>query len=154
VRDTKGRISNLNSFLHDTLFVQPIIILIILFCIQNICRRNLLFTKSLYRSSAASVPYSLPNTHRDRKSICCGLRTSGEREVSKKKKRTTTDLSNTSEHRGCQTVRFAVSQALCTQTSIRPWHLKSFCSLNSSPRPPLPSLQDGRCSRTYTIGLG
>ena len=65
----------------------------------------------------------------------------------------TTDLSNTREHRGCQPVRFAVSQALCTQTSVRPWHLKSFCSSNSSPRPPLPSLQDGRCSRTYTTGL-
>jgi len=26
-----------------------------------ICRRNLLFAKSLYRSGAACVPYSLPN---------------------------------------------------------------------------------------------
>ena len=37
--------------------------------------------------------------------------------VSEKKMRTTTDLSNTREHRGCQTVHFAVSQALCTQTT-------------------------------------
>ena len=29
----------------------------------RICRRNLLFAKSLYRSSAACVPYSLPNPH-------------------------------------------------------------------------------------------
>ena len=27
----------------------------------RICRRNLLFAKSLYRSGAACVPYSLPN---------------------------------------------------------------------------------------------
>jgi len=27
----------------------------------RICRRNLLFAKSLYRSGAVSVPYSLPN---------------------------------------------------------------------------------------------
>ena len=27
----------------------------------HICRRNLLFAKSLYRSGAACVPYSLPN---------------------------------------------------------------------------------------------
>jgi len=27
----------------------------------RICRRNLLFTKPLYRSGAACVPYSLPN---------------------------------------------------------------------------------------------
>ena len=29
----------------------------------RICRRNLLFAKSLYRSGAACVPYSLPNPH-------------------------------------------------------------------------------------------
>jgi len=34
-----------------------------------------------------------------------------------------------------------------------PWHLKSFCLSNSSPRPPLPSLQVGWCSRTYTTGV-
>jgi hypothetical protein len=27
----------------------------------RICRRNLLFAKSLYRSGAACIPYSLPN---------------------------------------------------------------------------------------------
>jgi len=63
------------------------------------------------------------------------------------------DLSNTREHRGCQMVPFAVSQALCTQTSIRLWHLKLFCLSNSSQRPPLSSLQDDCCSRTYTTGL-
>ena len=51
-----------------------------------ICRRNLLFAKSLYRSGAACVPYSLPNPplgteYRTENPFCCGLRTSGKREV-------------------------------------------------------------------------
>jgi hypothetical protein len=57
--------------------------------------------------------------------FCCGLSSSGEREVCLKKEEDT-DRSNSREHRGCQTVRFAVSQALCTQTCVRPWHLRSF----------------------------
>jgi len=100
--------------------------------------------------------YQIPPRDRvpDRKSILLWVENfSGMGSVSKKKRTTTTDLSNTREHRGCQMVRYAVSQALCTQTSVRPWHLKSFCSSHSSPRPPLPSLQDGCCSRTYTTGL-
>ena len=46
-----------------------------------ICRRNLLFAKSLYRSGAACVPYSLPNPpplgteYRTENPFCCGLRT-------------------------------------------------------------------------------
>ena len=55
-----------------------------------ICRRNLLFAKSLYRSGAACVPYSLPNIplwteYRTENPFCCGLRTSGKREVCLKK---------------------------------------------------------------------
>ena len=87
-----------------------------------ICRRNLLFAKSLYRSGqrAFRTRYQIPPRDRvpDRKSIFLwveNLREMGS--VSEKKMRTTTDLSNTREHRGCQTVRFAVSQALCMQTT-------------------------------------
>ena len=55
-----------------------------------ICRPNLLFAKSLYRSGAACVPYSLPNPplgteYRTENPFCCGLRTSGKREVCLKK---------------------------------------------------------------------
>jgi len=57
----------------------------------RICRRNLLFAKSLYRSGAACVPYSLPNPplgteYRTENPFCCGLRTSGKREVCLKKR--------------------------------------------------------------------
>ena len=100
--------------------------------------------------------YQIPPRDRvpDRKSILLWVENfRGMGNVSKKKKRTATDLSNTREHRGFEMVHFAVSQALCTQTYVRPWHLKSFCLSNSSPRPALPSLQDGCCSRTYTTGL-
>jgi len=46
----------------------------------SICRRNLLFARSLYRSGAACVPYSLPNPplgteYRTENPLCCGLRT-------------------------------------------------------------------------------
>ena len=56
----------------------------------RICRRNLLFAKSLYRSGAACVPYSLPNPplwteYRTENTFCCGLRTSGKGEVCLKK---------------------------------------------------------------------
>ena len=55
----------------------------------RICRRNLLFTKSLYHSGAACVPYLLPNPprteYRTENPFCCGLRTSGKREVSVKR---------------------------------------------------------------------
>ena len=47
-----------------------------------ICRRNLLFAKSLYRSGAACVPYSLPNPHSGTEYRTENpLRTSGKREV-------------------------------------------------------------------------
>ena len=64
--------------------------------------------------------YQIPPRDRvpDRKYILLwveNLRETGS--VSEKKMRTTTDLWNTRELRGCQTVRFAVSQALCTQTT-------------------------------------
>ena len=56
----------------------------------RICRRNLLFAKSLYRSGAAYVPYLLPNSplgteYRTENPFCCGLRTSGKRKVCLKK---------------------------------------------------------------------
>ena len=56
----------------------------------SICRRNLLFAKSLYRSGAGCVPYSLPNPplgteYRTENPFCCGLRSSGKREVCLKK---------------------------------------------------------------------
>ena len=56
----------------------------------RICRRNLLFAKSHYRSDAACVPYSLPKSplgteYRAENPFCCGLRTSGKREVCLKK---------------------------------------------------------------------
>ena len=63
--------------------------------------------------------YQIPPRDRvpDRKSILLWVENFRETgSVSEKTMRTTTDLSNTREHRGCQTVRFAVSQALCTQT--------------------------------------
>jgi len=87
----------------------------------SICRRNLLFAKSLYRSGAACVPYSLPNppsgpiTGPKIHSVV-GWELQGNGKCVWKKMRTTTDLWNTRELRGCQTVRFAVSRALCTQT--------------------------------------
>ena len=87
----------------------------------RICRRNIFFAKSLYRSGAACVPYSLPNPP-SRPSTGPKIHSvviwelQGNRKCVWKKMRTTTDLSNTREHRGCQMVRFAVSQALCTQT--------------------------------------
>ena len=80
---------------------------------------------------AFGTRYQIPPRDRvpDRKSILLWVENfRGTGSVSKKKKKTTTDLSNTREHRGYQTVRFAVCQALCTQTCVRPWHLKSFCS--------------------------
>ena len=86
----------------------------------RICRRNLLSAKSLYRSGAACVPYSLPippsgpSTGPKIHSVV-GWELQGNGKCIWKKVRTTTDLSNTRELRGCQTVRFAVSQALCTQ---------------------------------------
>ena len=84
----------------------------------RICRRNLLFAKSLYRNGAACVPYSLPNPPSGPstgRKIHWELQGNGK--CVWKKMRTTTDLWNTREHRGCQTVRFTVSQALCTQTT-------------------------------------
>ena len=87
----------------------------------RICHRNLLFAKSLYRSSAACIPYSLPNPPsgpstgpKIRSVVVWEHQWKGK--CVWKKMRMTTDLSNTRELRGCQTVRFAVSQALCTQT--------------------------------------
>jgi len=62
--------------------------------------------------------YQIPPRDRvpDRKSILLWVENFRETGSVWKKMRTITDLSNTREHRGCQTVRFAVSQALCTQT--------------------------------------
>ena len=77
--------------------------------------------------------YEIPPRDRvpDRKSILLWVENFRETgSVSEKKMRTTTDLSNTREHRGCQTVRFAVSQALCTQTPRKqrpPLTRYSFC---------------------------
>ena len=90
----------------------------------RICRRNLLFAMSLYRSSAACVPYSLPNPPSGPSTgpkIHCvvGWELQGNGKCVWKKMRTTTDLSNTREHRGCQTVCFAVSQAFCTRTPCK-----------------------------------
>ena len=90
----------------------------------------------------------------DRKSILLRVENFRGKGIVSKKRRGRPRTSRTPEN--IEAVRrsvLAVSQALCTQTCVRPWHLKSFCSSNSSPRPPLPSLQDGRCSRTYTTGL-
>ena len=58
--------------------------------------------------------YQIPPRDRvpDRKSILLWVENFRETgSVSEKKMRTNKDLSNTREHRGCQTVRFAVSQA-------------------------------------------
>ena len=56
----------------------------------RVCRRNPLFAKALYRSGAAFIPYSLPNPPSGPSTgrkihFCCGLRTSGSREVCLKK---------------------------------------------------------------------
>ena len=85
----------------------------------RICLRNLLFAKSLYRSGAACVPYSLPNPPSGPSTgpkihSVVGWELQGNGKCVWKKMRTTTD---TREHQGCHTVRFAVSQALCTQTT-------------------------------------
>jgi len=87
----------------------------------RICHWNLLFAKSLYCSGAACVPYSLPNpplgpSTGPKIHSVVGWELQGNGKCVWKKMRTTTDLSNNREHWGCQTVRFAVSQALCTQT--------------------------------------
>ena len=88
----------------------------------RICHQNLLFAKSLYRSSAVCVPYSLPNPP-------SGLSTGpkihsvvdwelqGNGKCVWKEMRT--NLSDTREHRGCQTVHFAFSEALCMQTPCK-----------------------------------
>jgi len=87
----------------------------------RICRRNLLFAKSLYRSGAACVPYSLPNPPSGPSTgpkihSVVGWELQGNGKCVWKKMRATMDLWNTREHRECQTIRFAVSQVLCTQT--------------------------------------
>jgi len=92
----------------------------------RICRRNLLFAKSLYRSGAACVPYSLPNppsgpSTRPKIHSVVGWELQGNGKCVWKKMRMTMNLLNTREHRGCQTVHFAVSQALCTQTPCKQW---------------------------------
>jgi len=89
-----------------------------------ICRRNLVFAKSLYHSSAACVPYSLPNpplglSTGPKIHSGVGWELQGNGKYVWKKMRTTTHLSNTREHQGCQTVRFAVSQALCMETPCK-----------------------------------
>jgi len=87
----------------------------------RIYRRNLLFAKTFYGSGAACVPYSLPNppsgpSTGPKSHSVVGWELQGNGKCVWIKMRTTTDLSNTRELRGCQTVRFAVSQALCKQT--------------------------------------
>jgi hypothetical protein len=51
----------------------------------RISLQNLLFANSLYRSGAPCVPFSLPiplgTEYLTLNSFCCGLRTSGEREL-------------------------------------------------------------------------
>ena len=56
----------------------------------RICRRNLLIAKSLHRSGAECVPYSLTKPplgteYRTENPFCCELRTSGKREECLKK---------------------------------------------------------------------
>jgi len=80
------------------------------------------FSQSLYRSGAACAPYSVQNPPSGPSTVpkihsVVGWELQGNGKCVWKKMRTTTDLSNTRELWGCQTVRCAVSQALCTQTT-------------------------------------
>jgi len=66
--------------------------------------------------------YQIPPRERvpNRKSILLWVENFRETgRVSEKNMRTITELSNTREHRGCRTVRFAVSQVLCTQNTTQ-----------------------------------
>ena len=83
----------------------------------RICHQNLLFAKSLYRSGAACIPYTLPNppselSTRPKIHSVVGWELQGNRKCVWKEMRTTTDLSNTREYQGCQTVRFGLPGAL------------------------------------------